>query len=47
MLFSRVWVKQAKKSWGFWLRRCLEHYFVNSNNVWLGNFTSFSAESNE
>ena len=40
-------LKKNKKSWGFWLRRCLEHYYAGSQNAWEGNFTVYSAESRE
>jgi len=37
-------LKELKPKWGFWLRRCLEHYYGNSI-AWIGNLTVFSAES--
>ena len=40
-------LKVKKPKWGFWLRRCLEHYYLNSA-AWMGNnFTVFSVENNE
>ena len=40
-------LKAKKKSWGFWLRRCLEHYYISSDMAWMGNLTTYSAEINE
>ena len=38
-------VKALKPTWGFWLRRCIEHYYIYSI-AWEGNFTVFNAERN-
>lgn len=37
-------LKQKKKTWGFWLRRCVEHYYGHSI-AWSENMTAYSAES--
>jgi len=37
-------IKEKKPNWGFWLRRCLEHYYTNSR-AWGGNLTAYSAEN--
>ena len=39
-------LKQKKTTWGFWLRRCLEHFYIHSI-AWIGNLTVYSAESYE
>lgn len=39
-------LKKKKPTWGFWLRRCIEHYYMNSI-AWIGNLTAYSAESDE
>ena len=38
-------LKTLKPTWGFWSRRCLEHFYINSE-AWEGNFTVFDAERN-
>ena len=37
-------LKQKKNTWGFWLRRCIEHSYGNSI-AWRYNMTVYSAES--
>lgn len=39
-------LKKNKKNWGFWLRRCIEHYYWNSF-AWIGNLTTYNAETNQ
>ena len=36
---------EKKKQWGFWIRRCLEHYYTNSA-AWMSNLTVYNAEWN-
>ena len=38
-------LKNLKPTWGFWIRRCLEHFYYASA-AWNGNLTSFNAVSN-
>lgn len=38
-------LKKNKPNFGFWLRRCLEHFYIHSDSAWRGNYTVFSAEN--